>query len=68
VEAEKVGGGESGLVCEAISLALTPAFPQFAAPVLRRRSFRLWPPSLRPSPEQLSDAGFFYTGALEIQQ
>lgn len=61
VEAEKLKG-ECEVMCEVINLALTPAFPQMAAPVLRLRTFRLWPLSLQPSPQQLSDAGFFYTG------
>jgi hypothetical protein len=43
-------------------VALAPVFPEFAAPVLRLKTFNSWPKNLQPCPSHLSEAGFFYTG------
>lgn len=40
----------------------TAAFPQYAYEITRRRSFEDWPRALKQTPQQLSDAGFFYSG------
>lgn len=37
-------------------------FPEYAIETARLRSFREWPKMMRQRPEQLTDAGFFYTG------
>lgn len=37
------------------------AFPEYASKIERYRSFHDWPKSMKPTPTQLSDAGFFYT-------
>lgn len=39
-----------------------PVHPTYAAEAARLRSFRDWPRSLRQKPEELAQAGFFYTG------
>lgn len=38
-----------------------PEFPEYAIEMARMRSFEEWPKTMRQKPEQLSDAGFFYT-------
>lgn len=38
------------------------AFPHFRLPSARMRSFKSWPPGLKQKPEELCDAGFFYSG------
>lgn len=38
-----------------------PEFPEFAIEMARLRSFDEWPKTMKQKPEQLSDAGFFYT-------
>lgn len=38
-----------------------PEFPEFAIELARLRSFDEWPKTMKQKPEQLSDAGFFYT-------
>lgn len=38
-----------------------PDFPEFAIETARLRSFDEWPKTMKQKPEQLSDAGFFYT-------
>lgn len=38
-----------------------PEFPEFAIETIRLRSFADWPKMMRQTPEDLSDAGFFYT-------
>jgi len=64
VEATKLTNTEED--CErvkgSLALALKPVFPGFAAPVIRFKTFGMWPKGLQPKPAQLSDAGFFYTG------
>lgn len=39
-----------------------PVHPQYASESARLRSFRDWPRSMRQKPEDLAEAGFFYTG------
>lgn len=39
-----------------------PVHPQYASQPARMRSFRDWPRSMRQKPEELAEAGFFYTG------
>lgn len=38
-----------------------PEFPEYAIEMARLRSFKEWPKTMKQKPEQLSDAGFFYT-------
>lgn len=38
-----------------------PEFPEYAIEMARLRSFAEWPKTMKQKPEQLSDAGFFYT-------
>lgn len=38
-----------------------PDFPEFAIETARLRSFDEWPKTMKQKPQQLSDAGFFYT-------
>lgn len=38
-----------------------PEFPEYAIEMARLRSFEEWPKTMKQKPEQLSDAGFFYT-------
>lgn len=38
-----------------------PEFPEYAIEMARLRSFNEWPKTMKQKPEQLSDAGFFYT-------
>lgn len=38
-----------------------PEFPEFAIETIRLRSFEDWPTMMRQRPEQMADAGFFYT-------
>ncbi|XP_058066267.1 death-associated inhibitor of apoptosis 1-like [Anopheles bellator] len=39
------------------------AHPNYAIDANRLSSFKCWPKSIRQKPQQLSDAGFFYTGS-----
>lgn len=39
-----------------------PEFPEYAIEAARIRSFAEWPRHMKQKPEQLSEAGFFYTG------
>lgn len=39
-----------------------PAHPRYASETARLRSFKDWPRSMRQKPEELAEAGFFYTG------
>lgn len=38
-----------------------PEFPEFAIETIRLKSFDDWPEMMKQKPEQMSDAGFFYT-------
>lgn len=38
-----------------------PKYPEFAFESARKRSFDKWPSSIKQSPEEMCDAGFFYT-------
>ncbi|XP_045769791.1 death-associated inhibitor of apoptosis 1-like isoform X1 [Maniola jurtina] len=39
-----------------------PVHPRYASEAARLRSFSDWPRSMRQKPEELAEAGFFYTG------
>nr|XP_021195650.2 baculoviral IAP repeat-containing protein 3 isoform X2 [Helicoverpa armigera]XP_021195651.2 baculoviral IAP repeat-containing protein 3 isoform X2 [Helicoverpa armigera] len=39
-----------------------PVHPRFASEAARLRSFKDWPRCMRQKPEELAEAGFFYTG------
>lgn len=39
-----------------------PVHPKYASEAARLRTFKDWPRSMRQKPEDLADAGFFYTG------
>lgn len=39
-----------------------PVHPRYASEAARLRSFKDWPRSMRQKPEDLAEAGFFYTG------
>ncbi|XP_050348430.1 baculoviral IAP repeat-containing protein 3 isoform X1 [Nymphalis io] len=41
---------------------LGPVHPRYASETARLRSFSDWPRSMRQKPEDLAEAGFFYTG------
>lgn len=47
--------------CEMPSLRRCLEFPEYGIELARLRSFDEWPRSMKQKPEQLSDAGFFYT-------
>lgn len=38
-----------------------PMFPEFAFESARKRSFDEWPSSIKQNPDEMCDAGFFYT-------
>lgn len=40
----------------------TAEFPSYAVEPRRLRTFQDWPKAMKQKPEQLADAGFFYTG------
>ena len=40
---------------------IAPMFPEYAIELARLRSFADWPKTMKQRPEDLSDAGFFYT-------
>nr|XP_040224645.1 death-associated inhibitor of apoptosis 1 [Anopheles coluzzii] len=44
------------------SLMRRPEYPNYAIEADRLKSYEDWPTSLKQKPQQLSDAGFFYTG------
>lgn len=46
---------------EKIKRAQTPHFPEFECTTSRLETFIGWPKSVKQTPEQLSEAGFFYT-------
>lgn len=51
-----------GFTVEQETQTLKPAdFPEFAIETARLRSFDDWPKTIKQKPQQLSDAGFFYT-------
>lgn len=39
-----------------------PVYPKYSTKESRLRSFKEWPKSMRQNPDELSEAGFFYTG------
>lgn len=43
-------------------IAYFPEYPEYAIEAARLRSFAEWPRLMKQKPEQLSEAGFFYTG------
>lgn len=43
-----------------------PEYPLFSSRAARVNSFINWPENKQPKPEQLADAGFFYTGVQDI--
>lgn len=44
-----------------IQSSQAPEFPEFAIETVRLRSFADWPKMMKQRPEQMADAGFFYT-------
>lgn len=50
--------GTGNVICSG-----TPVHPRYATEIARLRTFEhTWPRALKQKPEQLADAGFFYTG------
>ncbi|XP_058066268.1 death-associated inhibitor of apoptosis 1-like [Anopheles bellator] len=47
------------------TIVQSSAYPRYAAEAVRFRSFQHWPTSIHQKPQQLSDAGFFYTGSAD---
>ncbi|XP_050075193.1 death-associated inhibitor of apoptosis 1-like [Anopheles maculipalpis] len=45
-----------------------PMFPHYQGESARLLSFKEWPKAMKQTPEQLADAGFFYTGKSDIVQ
>lgn len=45
-----------------------PKFPNFQIEKERLSSFKEWPKSMKQTPEQMADAGFFYTGKSDVVQ
>ncbi|XP_034827844.1 death-associated inhibitor of apoptosis 1-like [Maniola hyperantus] len=41
---------------------LYPKYPSYATQIARLRSFDTWPQGLNQKPQEMADAGFFYTG------
>lgn len=39
-----------------------PKYPRYATQIARLRSFDTWPQDLNQKPQEMADAGFFYTG------
>lgn len=62
---EHLGRDECGVSAPPPTSAIQmqgPVHPKYASQSARLRSFKDWPRSMRQKPEDLSDAGFFYTG------
>lgn len=61
---EPVGRDECGLRASTTSAIQMPGpvHPELASQSSRLRTFRDWPRSMRQKPEDLAEAGFFYTG------
>uniref|UniRef100_A0A2M4A2T7 Putative apoptosis 1 inhibitor n=1 Tax=Anopheles triannulatus TaxID=58253 RepID=A0A2M4A2T7_9DIPT len=57
-------GGAVGSALESMvgSQMCRPEYPMYAIEADRLKSFEDWPTSMSQKPQQLSDAGFFYTG------
>lgn len=53
--------GQHNSAATVTSLIQGPEHPEYAIESARMRSFEDWPKTMRQTPEQLSDAGFFYT-------
>uniref|UniRef100_A0A182SMI4 Apoptosis 1 inhibitor n=1 Tax=Anopheles maculatus TaxID=74869 RepID=A0A182SMI4_9DIPT len=45
-----------------------PKFPYYQVETVRVASFKEWPKSMKQTPKQMADAGFFYTGKSDIVQ
>ena len=45
-----------------MTLTTPPRHPQFANKIARHATYNMWPLSLSQQPDQLVDAGFYYTG------
>ncbi|AHH82682.1 IAP-3 [Buzura suppressaria nucleopolyhedrovirus] len=59
----KIDAGQDVCGTREVIFAPSPAHPQYATKTARLRTFeRNWPCALKQKPEQLADAGFFYTG------
>ncbi|XP_052898330.1 death-associated inhibitor of apoptosis 1 [Anopheles moucheti] len=77
-EMEPMAGGASGLQQDRASMTAAewnngvlmgehslmrrPEYPNYAIEADRLKTYEDWPTSLKQKPQQLSDAGFFYTG------
>ncbi|XP_049539575.1 death-associated inhibitor of apoptosis 1-like [Anopheles darlingi] len=65
MEAPLAGGAAASAFCSHVtSMVQTcrPEYPMYAIEADRLKSFEDWPTSMSQKPQQLSDAGFFYTG------
>lgn len=61
--ASPVGHDECGVRAPAPSVRMPgPVHPRYASEAARLRSFSDWPRSMKQKPEELAEAGFFYTG------
>lgn len=58
---EPVGRDECGVRAQSINMP-GPVHPKYASQDARLRTFKDWPRSMRQKPEDLAEAGFFYTG------
>ncbi|XP_035907579.1 death-associated inhibitor of apoptosis 1-like [Anopheles stephensi] len=52
----------NGVLMGEHSLMRRPEYPNYAIEADRLKTYEDWPTSLKQKPQQLSDAGFFYTG------
>nr|CAD7573792.1 unnamed protein product [Timema californicum] len=59
---EKTVLGDVSLEKLGVNKTKGPVFPQYASIDARIKSFDGWPLSLKQRPDQLSEAGFYYTG------
>lgn len=51
---------------ETVVLPVEPRSPQYARLPVRIASFTKWPQDITQTPEELAEAGFFYTGIVDF--
>lgn len=65
-QAGLMAGAEDGATTDEVVLSVEPRNPQYRKGSVRISSFSKWPRDLTQTPEELADAGFFYTGYNDI--
>uniref|UniRef100_A0A182NKN4 RING-type domain-containing protein n=1 Tax=Anopheles dirus TaxID=7168 RepID=A0A182NKN4_9DIPT len=59
------GSNDQAVLQDAVKIC-KPKHPKYATETARLASFESWPKSIRQTPEQMADAGFFYTEKSDI--